>query len=262
MAQNLSIVPPFSAPARAPGQRVSFQFWRQPVYELADGTYWSPGCAGNTYFDNDPWSYVLVGGVKTPGFATVEVHKYGSVDRKKAAGSTGEHLTAHGLAAAEVEINVMVWTPEQLRQLQLFWQSFFLQPWTVATVATTSSGTLNPVALTNPINLFAAFTQPAPQASKINTTMMVFDAQHPTLSDSGVKSIMFTGNEAITLDKNGRGTFRMHALEFARPSPPTKTVTRTPVQSLSSLLDPGATTTTPSGYAAPPWNDPNNLGPR
>lgn len=48
MPAQLSIVPPYSAPSRAPGQRVNFQFWRQPVYQLQDGTYWHPGHEGPT----------------------------------------------------------------------------------------------------------------------------------------------------------------------------------------------------------------------
>jgi hypothetical protein len=230
MAANLSIVPPFSAPSRAPGQRVSFQFWRQPVYELSDGTYWHPGADGPTYLVNvsSAWDYLYLGIPSTqpytPGKATVRVRKARDVDKKKAAGNDGARVAIHGVDLAAVDIELLIWTPEQLRQLAALWPVLF------------------------------------PQAYKGSPP--AYDVQHPALMNElhHVKSVQFIGGEGPDVDAQGRGIFKMTAIEFLPPGK--KNVTKTEVAAIGSLLDPGAATTTPSGYASPAWNNPTNLGPR
>lgn len=227
MPQNLSLIDPYSSPSRAPGQRVNFQFWRKPVYQLQDGTYWHPGSDGPTYLvDIDSeWSYLYLGIPSTmpytPGKATVRARKFRDVDKKKAAGGDGGRITIHGVEPSFVEIELMIWTPEQLRQLAFLWPVLF------------------------------------PQAYKGSPP--AYDVQHPELSLHGIKALQFVDGEGPELDGRGGGIFRMKAWEFLKPS--TKSTTKTEVQAIGSLLDVGAVQVSSSGYA-PPGQNAANLGPR
>jgi hypothetical protein len=223
----LDIVAPYSDATRAPGTRVSFQFWRQPVYQLADGTYWCPGFDGPTYLHSvdSAWSYLYLGIPSTqpytPGKATVRVRKARDIEKKKAAGNDGARVTIHGVDLAAVEIDLLIWTPEQLRALASLWPILF------------------------------------PQAYKGSPP--AYDAQHPALQLHNIKSVQFIGGEGPEIDREGRGIFKMTAIEFLKPS--TKNVTKTETGAIGSLLDPGATPTTAAGYALP-GALPSNLGPR
>jgi len=223
---NLTLVDPYSAPSRAPGQRVSFAFWRRPVYQLQDGTYWHPGSDGPTYLvDIDsPWSYLYLGIPSTqpytPGKATVKVRRFRDVDKKKAAGNDGGRITIHGVEPSMVEIDLTIWTPEQLRQLANLWPTLFPQAY-----------------------------KGAPPA---------YDVDHPALRMHGIHAIQFVSGEGPEIDGQGRGTFRMTAWEFLQPGK--KKATNTNAQAIGSLLDAGATPTTAAGYALP-GSDPSNLGP-
>jgi len=227
MATNLSIVSPYSAQSRAPGPRVSFQFWKQPVYQLQDGTYWHPGSDGPAYLTgiDTAWSYLYVGipstNPYTPGKATVHVRSARDIDKKKASGNDGARVAIHGLDLRVAEIDLLIWTPEQLRQLANLWPTLF------------------PVAYKG-----------APPA---------YDVQHPLLTLHHIKALQFIGGEGPEIDNQGRGIFKMTAIEFLKPS--TKNVTKTAVSAIGSLLDAGATSTTPSGFALP-GATPSNLGPR
>jgi hypothetical protein len=227
MAQNLSLVDPYSTDTRAPGTRVNFPFWRQPVYQLDDGTYWHPGTDGPTYLvDVDsPWSYVYVGIPSTqpytPGKATVHVRKARDIDKKKAAGQDGAHVAIHGVDLWVGEIELLIWTPEQYRALLSLWPILF------------------PVAYKG-----------APPA---------YDIQHPLLALHNIKSAQFIGGEGPELDAQGRGQFRMTAIEFLKPGK--KNATKTNVQSIGSRLDAGVEPTTAAGYSTP-GSDPSNLGPK
>lgn len=228
MARDLTIVDPYSTPSRAPGQRVNFQFWRQPVYQLADGSYWHPGVDGPTYLNeiDSPWSYLYLGIPSTqpytPGKATVRMRSARDVDKKKAAGNDGARVAIHGLDLRVAEIELLIWTPEQLRALANLWPVLF------------------PVAYKG-----------APPA---------YDIQHPLITGMHhVKAVQFISGEGPEIDAQGRGVFKMSAIEFLKPSK--KNETATAVQAIGSLLDEGAVPTSASGYALPGAN-PNNLGPR
>jgi len=227
MAANLAIIDPYSDPSRAPGPRVNFPFWRQPVYQLQDGSYWHPGHDGPTYLvDIDsPWSYLYLGIPSTqpytPGRATVHVTKFRDVDKKKAAGLDGGRFTIHGVEPCLVEIDLLIWTPEQYRALLALWPTLFPQAY-----------------------------KGAPPA---------YDAQHPLLAFHGVKALQFVKGEGPEIDNQARGTFRMSAWEFLKPGK--KNVAKTNVQAIGSLLDAGATQTTAAGFALP-GSDPANLGPK
>src|SRR4029077_9214680 len=53
-----------------------------------------------------------------PGLCTVHCTKEYASDKKKPVGSNGARVTIHGIDAADIEIEVMICTPERLRQLR------------------------------------------------------------------------------------------------------------------------------------------------
>lgn len=115
--------------------RAAFDFWVQPVFKNDDGSLWCPGVEGEPYLRN-PDSIVRIGGggapfalagqeLALPGLCTVHVHKEYAFDKKKPVGSHGARVTIHGIDAAEIEIEVMIWTPEQKRQFDSVWSVIF-----------------------------------------------------------------------------------------------------------------------------------------
>lgn len=199
-----------------PVSQTSFQFWRKPVYTAANGDLWCPGVEGAT-FDTNPWSYIYLGIPSTqpftPGVCRVSFDKARDIDKKKSAGTDGARVAIHGVDLAAVDIELLIWTPEQLKVLSNIW----------------------------PI-LFPPAYKGAPPA---------YDVQHPLFSIHSIKSVQFIGGSGPVIDQNGRGVFRMRAIEFQKPGK--KNATKTDVGSIGSLLDPGAYPT-PSGNTA-------NLGP-
>lgn len=186
-----------------PTSQVSFQFWQKPVYQATDGTYWTPGFEGPTYMTS-PWDYLYLGIPSTtpftPGKCIVRPVKFRDVDKKKAAGNDGGRITVHGIEPAEVDIEIIIWTPEQLRQLANLWPILF------------------------------------PQAYK--GSPVPYDTQHPTLTIHNIKSLIFVRGEGPTIDDQRRGHFTIKAWEFLKPAATKGKATAT--ASLGSLLDPGA----------------------
>lgn len=183
-------------------QQVSFQFWAKPVLQDRNGTYFCPGFEGETYASN-PWDYLYLGIPSTkpftPGLARVAVQRARDVDKKKAVGNDGARVTIHGVDPAAVEIEIRIWTPEQLRQLSALW----------------------------PI-LFPNAYKGAPPA---------YDTQHPMLTYHNIKSLQFYAGSGPIIDERRVGVFTLHAIEFLKPGK-TK-ATKTETGSIGSLLDPG-----------------------
>jgi len=186
--------------------RVSFQFWSQPVYKNADGTYWAPGFDGPTYASS-AWDYVYIGlpmsGTPlTPGIARVRVNKARNFDKKKAAGSDGARVTFHGVDPAQVDIEITIWTPEQLRQLSLMWPVLF------------------------------------PQAYK--GTPPAFSVQHPAFTSGlhAIKSLQFISMEGPDIGHDRTGKFTLRAIEYLQPGKANATNTAT--APLPTLYDQGA----------------------
>lgn len=190
----------------------AFDFWAQPVFKRTDGALYCPGFTGETY-SKSAWDYVVIqGDTQTPGICEVSCDKSRDVDKKKAAGSNGARLTIHGIEPAIVEIEITIWTPEQLKQLRSLVEAIF------------------PANNKRPKGVSA--TDPWPPA---------FDVNHPTFQTHKVKSLVFT---KITGPAPGKVTrskmFKISALEFLPPSK--KKATATPVKSKGSTLDPDQTT--------------------
>jgi hypothetical protein len=200
-----------------PTSQASFLFWRKPVYTAANGELWSPGIIGETYATN-PWDYLYLGVPSTmpytPGLVRLNFEKARDIDKKKAAGNDGARVAIHGLDLAAVDVELLIWTPEQLRALAGLWPDLF---------PLTGKG--------------------APPA---------YDVQHPQFAFHGIKSVQFIAGSGPMIDQQGRGIFRMRAIEFQKPTK--KNAVKTEVGSIGSLLDPGA-------YPTPSSNT-SNLGPR
>lgn len=198
---------------------VSFAFWGSPVLQQSDGTLWCPGFDGPTFADR-PWDYVKVatsygpsvGGVppdRTPGIARVVPRKEFSADKKKAAGAHGARYTFHGLDPAEFFIELRLWTPEQLRQLQAMWSDLFV---------------------------------PAAKGSPL-----AFDVTHPAFDIHAIKSVQFAGGEGPEIGPDRVGIFRIRVIEFLPPAK--SNATKTNVAPIGSRLDPGANPTPGSNPA-------------
>jgi hypothetical protein len=258
----MALIQPYSDPSKAPGSRVSSRFWRQPVYELSDGTHFCPGASGNTYSDS-AWDYVTVGSFKTPGVAEVHPRKTKDVDRKKQPGSQNERLTVLGHKAADVDIRVRVWTPEQLRQFLIFWTAVYLNPAASTVGANTvavTSGTLGGVgALGSAVALGAGSV--LNQTGNANPVKLAWDAYHPSFEEHGITALIFHDGEGFTIDKDGSGYFMIRAVQYASPGKSNVTQTPKGVEPLGSKLDPGAVPTSAAGYALPGSNT-SNLAPR
>lgn len=196
-----------------PTSQAQFQFWAKPVYQASDGTYWAPGFDGPT-FSTNPWDYIKVGTVygpytggappdRTPGICRIRLRKEYQVDKKKPIGANGSRNTFHGVDPAEFDIEIEIWTPEQLRQLSTMWAYMF------------------------------------PPAAK--GTPIAFDVQHPLFAIHDVKSIQFAAGEGPEIRPDRRGVFRIRAVEFLKPT--TANATKTAVQPIGSLYDPATPAT-------------------
>ena len=194
------------------GSTVPFEFWGDPVYQLLDGTLFCPGFTGLTYPKNvwDSVGFGLVplpfggGTVSTPGIAMVSVEKRMGIDRKKPSGQDGARVTALGVDLAEIQIQLLIWTPEQLKVLNGLW----------------------------PILM--------PKAGKGQLTPL--GVYHPQFKTHDIKSLVVIGGRGpepgpMALSK----VFTILALEFMPPGK--SNVTHTPVATKGSTFDAPATPT-------------------
>lgn len=208
-----NIVQPYNNPPAEktylPKSQVSFQFWQKPVYQAPDGTYMCPGVDGPTYAANE-WDYIALGNSSfTPGICRVTLKKERDKQKKKPVGSDGARITFHGVDPAEFDVELVIWTPEQLRQLAILWPTLF------------------------------------PRANK--GAPPVFDVHHPLFSIHDVKSCQFSGASGPDIGPDRKGVFKMQAVEFIKPSK--KKATSTGVAPIGSILDAGAYPTPGSNAA-------------
>lgn len=246
-------------------------FWGSPVLQANDGTLYCPGFIGNTYALS-PTDYVTIGNYQTPGIAKVTCTKQREVDKKKIKGADGARITLSGLDPAVVEIRIKIWTPEQLRQLDILRSRIFPGPQNVTT--TTSSGnnasrtTVSPQGTTttgangvfSTTRGYSSTTIPTvgtvrKTVTKSTTITQAYNCTHPTLKTHGVRSLIFTelqgpddGDEIRTK------VFVFKAMEFAQPKKGVNaTVTPTSAQPKGSTLEDSNNQT--------PGTNPANLAP-
>lgn len=201
-----------------PVNKIAFDFWRKPVYQIQDGTYWTPGIEGRTFSTNE-WDFIKFGGPLvvplTPGVCSVSIRKDRAVDNKKPVGSDGGRQTFHGVIPSQFDVELEIWTPEQYRKLEQLW----------------------------PILFPHAYKGKIPPA---------FDVTHPVFSIHKVKSAQFVGAEGPVIGPDGKGRYKMRAIEFLKPGK--KSASADNVQERGGLLDAGAAPA-PGGFLS-------NLGPK
>jgi hypothetical protein len=192
-------------------QQVAFEFWAKPVLQAGDGSYYCPGFEGPTYAANE-WDRVVIGGYPysppleqpmTPGICAVDVRKKRDTERKKPKGSDGERVTMHGIGAADIEIRITIWTPEQLRRLNDMWPVLF------------------------------------PKMGKGSSA--AYDLLHPMFKLHDIKAVQFTEGTGPVIQ--GRvGVFTMRGVEFIKPADPKKKTSKTEVGAIGSKFDPSKST--------------------
>jgi hypothetical protein len=233
--------------------QAAFLFWDKPVYQattdgdgIKAGDLWCPGCTGPTYSSN-PWDSVVIAGTQTPGIAEINVSTQRAVDKKKPAGSDGARTTIHGREPADIEIRLIIWTPQQLRALLALWPTLLTPPYKTKIVpAKTITSTTTPGSTTTVTNTATGATITIPQSSTILIseqkkvrTATTFVVNHPKFDLHQVREIQIIGGSGPDPGPTVRSrVFTIRAVEFLPPKG-TATVTATPVKPKSSILDPG-----------------------
>ena len=249
---------------------VPSKFWGRPVIQDDKGNLSCPGFSGNTY-SKHPWESVGIAGVplvgnsqgRTPGICEVTCDKAREVDVKKSKGSDGARITLSGLKPAKVEIRVHVWTPEQLKELDILRPIIFpaaqkqkststvLGAITATTVA--GSGTVSSVGQNGrDSEIFTAqrgySTVSIPQVGSTKTTRVTrtttktvqvtqpFDVYHPVFHSQSVHSLLFircTGPTKSEKVPNAM-VFTFEAMEWTLPKHGVN-ATMTPTSSRAAL---------------------------
>lgn len=212
---------------------IPYDFWGQPVYLDGNGDPQCPGFTGETFAVN-LWDYVLIGGRKTPGIATVTAHKFRDLDKKKQKSTDGARLTIHGIEPALVEIKLLIWTPAQLAELNTMWTQVFPLPQKVTTTKTVPDTskpgppkTVNTVVGINHDTgkpIINTTTIPTFLNKKVSTTTLgkaaitPFDVDHPIFALHHVRSVVFLSGEGPDPGPVTRSrVFTMKAIEFLQP---------------------------------------------
>ena len=183
-----------------PGAQIPSPFWGSPVYADKDGRHWCPGFDGETFSTNQ-WDYIKFNKIaglaidRTPGVCRVTVHKGHDVDKKKPPGAHGARHTSFGIKPADFNVEIEIWTPEQLRQLQILW-AYVLTP-------------------------------------KSDGSLKTIDVTHPMFGIHSIKSMQFVSGSGPVVSHDRRGVFTMHVLEFMKPS--TGNIVNTPTASVAAM---------------------------
>lgn len=215
-------------------ERNYFEFWAQPVITDEDtGELSCPGFTGPTY-SNNPWDVVTIGGDRTPGIAQVMCEKRRAIDRKKPAGADGARITVHGADLAEVQIQLLIWTPQQLAVLNALWARW-----------------MPPSGKSKPQQTKASGQKNAPKAIDPSP----FIVSHPKFITHDVTAIQIIGGRGPDDGPVPRSkVFTILAVEFRSPSTGASK-TNTPVAAIGSTLDEGIVDHPLAG------ENPDNTGP-
>jgi hypothetical protein len=245
---------------------VPSKFWGRPVIQDASGNLFCPGFTGNTYSQH-PWQSVTMPGVphsgkslpRTPGICDVTCDKQREVDKKKAKGSDGARITLAGLQPAKVEIRVHIWTPEQLKELDILRPIIFPGPQkmkstkqvpTTGTVYTAGLGSVPGVTTFTGGATTYNTTKSVPSVTTVQVTQP-FDVYHPVLDSQSVSSLLFircTGPTKSDKVPNAM-VFTFEAMEWSLPKKG-KNATHTPTASHAAL------DSTLENTGGPPGNNP------
>lgn len=234
--------------ARTP---IAFDFWYQPVFQNDDGSLYCDGITGPTIADS-LWDKVFFSGAPTPGVAEVNFRRDRDVDIKKPTGSDGATVTIHGIVPADIEIKLLIWTPDQFKALGELWPLLMTPPY--KTVKQVVSGpeqfaaTFGPGSFdTTTVNISGGAIQSSttiPSAITTSTKKTVmkkvattFDVSHPKLAKHFIKAVQIIGGSGPDpAPQPGARIFTIKCIEYL---PKGKNLaTQTDVSPLSSLYDP------------------------
>lgn len=275
---------PYAALPSSLGSIVPSKFWGSPVIRDKNGNLSCPGFSGATYATK-AWDTVVIPGVptkspavpngpaqaKTPGICVVRCKKSRDIDKKKIKGGDGGRITLAGLEPAMIEIEIHIWTPQQLEELDKL--KVIVAPGPQKQTKTVTDTNTPKTVITNgnaipqvgsTATTSAAGTQlfvvpkvlGTHKVTKTLTVSQPFDVNHPVFDSCGVTSILFysvEGPEDSSKVKGGK-VFTFKAIEFALPK---KGVNAT--NSPTGAVARGSTLDDTTGQT--PGNDPKNTGP-
>ena len=272
---NGSLSTPYSGSQRQlvtnpylPTTPTAFQFWQRPVYTATSdgdgihaGDLYCPGIEGPTYAANSD-DYVLIGGIKTPGLARIEITDAGrDVDIKKPVGANGATITVHGARLSRFSIELRIWTPEQLRQLKLLWDQIYI-PAKKNADTTQASIVANPLflstitALSSPNVSSKTGQATAPLAAPPQDVIVAYTVNHPVLDFNNIDGATILGGRG----PSGTGSERVFVIEALQYKSPSSNVAVSTVKK-SKEVRPAGSLLDDAGNRPTPGNDAANRGP-
>lgn len=202
----LNAIAAFSASADFVANTVNSTPWFAP-YQGEDGA--TLGYEGETYSPN-PHEFVIFGSMKTPGIAKVQTAPSYAVDVQKAAGRDFSTLVLRGYKAGEVNVEVMVWRPEQWRLLVAMIAIMWRRP--------NKAGSLD--VPSNAKNAGAA--AKAKEAESIREgaatiTQSAFPVVHPDLAIFGIEAVTIVGMSLEDGPQPQTRILRIRAQQYVPP---------------------------------------------
>lgn len=181
-----------------------------------NGTPYTPGTTGLTYF-NDPYKFVFIGGVKSPGYATVNITKNNAIDSKRAPGVSSTLSTFYGQQASEFNITFEIWTYGQ-------WEAFkdLIAP-LVGNLTSNGLPTPSQTNAGNPVGSVPSSLKTVGGSKKSPITTIeyttLFTIQQPELNALGISSFMTKGLVGPEIDlKNQRRKYTLKCVEAFNPT--------------------------------------------
>lgn len=174
--------------------------------------FWSPNAPGTgpTFLSN-PWDFAVFNHSQLPGFWKVHGLPTLAIDKKKHAGTDGLAITANGYIPGPVEIEGLLWTPDQWANMQAIAPSIWRRP-------TKDAGHKFPVALA------ATIEHPALALWGISKFVVVGVSPPEPGSIRQSMMIKIKGIEFVPLDKTTRTKTAGNPVPLAqqlRPTPGT-----------------------------------------
>lgn len=198
------------------GGQVSIDLESAPANDLGGTIFWgrtAKGYSGDVVSRN-PWDTVRVGGSFLPGKCTVRATPTQVYEQRKISGYDGSALTMRGYQPGPIEVECLVWTPEQWRALDEWIRKWWRKPFkrspteekTVAADLATEerSALMNSPSIEQPaVQLAEEVADPKNRVSyeKARITKdLALSIEHPWLLRMGVKSVVL---ESVSLPEEG-----------------------------------------------------------
>ncbi len=81
-----------------------------------DVPFWDPGAPVESFASPSAWDVLVIGNETLPGVAIVTGGRRQKLDRKDSPGTDSSTITQLGREPAQIEVRLVMWTPEQLAQ--------------------------------------------------------------------------------------------------------------------------------------------------